>query len=904
MEQSPKLLSNEIRLLNLLPGKWFDPIHCTWQIVSLNGNPKYKALSYVWGRSKHSQPIYLNGSPIHITKHLRRALQQLRSGSEAVCLWVDAVCINQSDDEEKTEQVKMMGKIYAQSQEVVVYLGDAFAPSFSQSFNTPSDTRDAVSHTMTPREYYSMSVSNEMDTGLVWRRPLSHKDGSYLLCFIQLLADGVDMDRFIAGTDQGSLDDVMEALRLFLSAVPWWKRVWVIQEVVIPSKIMILYGSMIAPWETFVKAANRVHENAGKVIPSLTPSDVKFLVEFSRRIRGIESIRNRWQSPEQITLVQLLRQFSGRKATDPRDKVYALLGLAKDKPSVEPNYAAAELDVLADTTLDIISRSGSLDVWAGDFTMKDNHAIPSWIPDWSSPPDTFIQSRIENVKHYNACKNSPVYVQLQSSKEFSTVYEYITRIDSKQEEGDKPDDVIRNWIQTHSPSFTSAPWADPLRAYQNGHIGREQGLEVIEAYYNTRGETGFLRHHGKGVVSLPGLLLDSVLIVGETMWSDTALISTLNAWHEMIAKSTITWEDFESTICADLVSNTVAGQCQRLSPRDRDLIRTWLAKEISHFSVPGNTSLGRSLDTLGLDVSGLDAPGLGAQESYSIRNSIMQATYRRKFFVTLEGRIGLCPAGTKRHDPVCIFPGGRTPFILRRRPTEDIRAREKRRWYPCIQLPSPAYELLGDCYVHKLMDGEAMHIWEDLGPSHNQLKIESHGRPNAHVSVYQEIHEDLQLARRRSMLDADLSHRWDIASRDYERLARSWEYVKKKCEETWMAWSKMFDYDERSLWRVPFGEWSNNLQASISGMREWQSSRVRSQGSLQAYMQLLPMGSPNPRGLAERCEKAVRIAERGLRFEEIPLESSVLIETEKVRRRLALEILGPMADKVAMVVLV
>ncbi|GAB1206096.1 hypothetical protein APSETT445_004777 [Aspergillus pseudonomiae] len=859
----------------------------------------------------------------------------LRSGSEAVCLWVDAVCINQSDDEEKTEQVKMMGKIYAQSQEVVVYLGDAFAPSFSQSFNTPSDMRDAVSHTMTPREYYSMSGSNEMDTGLVWRRPLSHKDGSYLLCFIQLLADGVDMNRFIAGTDQGSLDDVMEALRLFLSAVPWWKRVWVIQEVVIPSKIMILYGSMIAPWETFVKAANCVHENAGKVIPSLAPSDVKFLVEFSRRIRGIESIRNRWQSPEQITLVQLLRQFSGRKATDPRDKVYALLGLAKDKPSVEPNYAAAELDVLADTTLDIISRSGSLDVWAGDFTMKDNHAIPSWIPDWSSPPDTFIQSRIENVKHYNACKNSPVYVQLQSSKEFSTVYEYITRIDSKQEEGDKPDDVIRNWIHTHWPSLTSSPWAAPLRAYQNGHIGREQGLEVIEAYYNTRGGAGFLRHHGEGVVSLPGLLLDSVLVAGETMWSDTTLISTLNAWHEMITKSTITWEDFESTICADLVSNTATGQCRRLTPRDRDLIRTWLAKEVSHFSVPGSTSLGRYLDTLGLDVLGLDPPGLGAQDSYSIsiRNSIMQATYRRKFFVTFDGRIGLCPASTKRHDLVCIFPGGRTPFILRRRPTEDTKLRETRHWYPFLKLPSPAYEILGDCYVHKLMDGEAMHIWEDAGSNHNQLNIESQGRLNAHSSNYQGIHEDLldsiewkrlindwyggaekwhnaysvlwkEIRRRKCMLDVTISHRQDIAIRDYENLAQNWEYVKEKYKETWMAWSELFDFGERSLRQATFEECYNNLQAFISGMREWQSSRVRSQGSLQAYMQLFPIGSPEDERRAQRRKEAVRTAERGLRFEEIPLTRSIFIKTEEVRRRLALEHLGPRADKVAMFVLV
>ncbi|KAB8205093.1 heterokaryon incompatibility protein-domain-containing protein [Aspergillus parasiticus] len=458
------------------------------------------ALSYVWGRSKHSQPIYLNGFPLH-----------LRSDSKVVCLWVDAVCINQSDDEEKTEQVKMMGKIYAQSQEVVVYLGDAFPPSFSQSFNHPSSTSDAIAHTITPHECYSTPALNEKDTGIVWRRQMSHKDGSYLFCFIQLLADGVDMNSFMAGKDQGSLDEVMEALRLFLSAVKWWKRVWVIQEVVIASRIMILYGSMIAPWEMFVKAANRVHGNPQMQIPSLAGNDTKVLVEFSRRIRSIESIRARWQSPKRITLLQLLRQFSGREATDPRDKVYALLGLAKDEPTVEPNYAASELDVFVDTALDIISRSKSLGVLAGDFTMKNNYALPSWVPDWSSSLEASIQSRIESVKHYTACKNSKIYVQLEASEELSS-------------------------------------------AYQNGYIAQSRYREVIEKSYGSWGGHMCLRVHEQGRISLPALIVDPIMVVGDTMWSDAVLTSTISSWLAVIAESSFLLEnmmprdDFERTM--------------------------------------------------------------------------------------------------------------------------------------------------------------------------------------------------------------------------------------------------------------------------------------------------------------------------------------------------------------------
>ncbi|KAE8368506.1 hypothetical protein BDV27DRAFT_153889 [Aspergillus caelatus] len=346
---------------------------------------------------------------------------------------------------------------------------------------------------MTPHECYSTPAFNEIDTGPVWRRPLSHRDGSYLFCFIQLLADGVDMDRFPAGKNQGGLDEVTEALRLFLSAVAWWKRVWVIQEVVITSRIMILYGSMLAPWEMFVKAANRVHNNPQMEIPSLAVNDTKVLAEFSRRILSIESIRTRWQSPEQITLLQLLRQFSGRAATDPRDKVYALLGLAKDRPSVEPNYAASELDVFIDTTLDIISRTGSLDVLMGDFTMKSTHALPSWVPDWSSPLEASIQSRVESVKHYTACKNSTINVQLEASNELSS-------------------------------------------AYKKSYISRTKYVGVIEKHYRSEAGPMCLRLPQQGHISPPALIIEPIMAVGETMWSDVVLVSTISSWLAIIAE--------------------------------------------------------------------------------------------------------------------------------------------------------------------------------------------------------------------------------------------------------------------------------------------------------------------------------------------------------------------------------
>lgn len=828
MEQSEKLLSNEIRLLILLPGIWSDPIRCKWRVVSLNGKPEYKALSYVWGRSKHSQPIYLNGSPVFITRHLRRALRQLRSDSEAVCLWVDAVCINQSDDEEKTEQVKMMGKIYAQSQEVVVYLGDAFAPSFSQSFNHPSDTSDAIAHTITPHECYSTVALDEKDTGLVWRRQMSYKDGSYLFCFIQLLADGVDMNSFMAGKGQGSLDEVMEALRLFLSAVKWWKRVWVIQEVVIATRIMILYGSMIAPWEMFVQAANRVLGNSQMQISSLAVNDTKVLLEFSRRILSIESIRARWQSPEQITLLQLLRQFSGREATDPRDKVYALLGLAKDKPSVEPNYAASERDVFVGTALDIISRSKSLGVLTGDFTMKNNHALPSWIPDWSSPFEASIQSRAESVKHYTACKNSTIYVQLEESEEVSS-------------------------------------------AYQNCYIAPSRYREVIEKSYGPWGGHMCLRVHEQGRISLPALIVDPIMVVGETMWSDAVLTSTISSWLAVIAKysflleNMMTRDDFERTMCADLVFDAVTGQSQRLSPSDRDLIGCWLAREVPYYR---KRHLLRPYRLMA-DTADLSAQTLS---SNSIRSSIIQATYRRRFFITAHGRIGLGPATMEKGDRVCVLPGGRTPFILRRHRDGRILRRSPDGFELYVEFPT-ACELLGDCYVRGLMDGEGMSRWERVRSSHSRSNIEVLGKPgipggpDVHFGDHEKKCADLQEAGTRwhgqamywyheakqwqdaysafweqlkeseSLLRGDHSSRWRIASQDYDIVCQSWARVQSIWEGRLKA-CREFLYPTGAFdWQTIYREWHDNMQLLDSAILAWQSTQTCSQHSLQACEQ-------------------------------------------------------------------
>lgn len=116
-------MCRETRLIELFPGIYDDYICCRMIVVSLDNKPQYKALSYTWGDPKITLPICVDGCLLSNTLSLETALREFRQPNEIVVLWVDALCINQLDDKEWTQQVALMGDIYSQSKEVVIWLG-------------------------------------------------------------------------------------------------------------------------------------------------------------------------------------------------------------------------------------------------------------------------------------------------------------------------------------------------------------------------------------------------------------------------------------------------------------------------------------------------------------------------------------------------------------------------------------------------------------------------------------------------------------------------------------------------------------------------------------------------------------------------------------------------------------
>lgn len=118
-----------IRLMELLPDLRFKaPIRCSLHEINLSNDEKsrssYEALSYVWGSPTFDRPIQCDGKTLLITVNLEAGLRRLRKGRASRLVWVDAICINQNSVQERNHQVELMGKVYAQSSRVIVWLGE------------------------------------------------------------------------------------------------------------------------------------------------------------------------------------------------------------------------------------------------------------------------------------------------------------------------------------------------------------------------------------------------------------------------------------------------------------------------------------------------------------------------------------------------------------------------------------------------------------------------------------------------------------------------------------------------------------------------------------------------------------------------------------------------------------
>jgi hypothetical protein len=361
------LESNQIRLIRLRPGAWTDPIVCdlynTRHTNDRDEPIQYYALSYVWGSRGVTREVSLAGRPHKVTVNLERALRYYRHHyPKGVALWVDALCIDQGNLTERTHQVQLMGQIYRRCQKMVVYLGDRLEYSIKSEYDTPIKS----------------PAASESDVG---RKKC---DARHALQLIRELGSDNHLRELQSFESHDDVEYRFESLRRLMHApfTPWWDRIWVVQEAAFALKIDVMQGHHVVPWLEFVHAAQNFREHStsccSKYLASLPKDRARVVQDFAKRVLNVlES-----QSGRRL-MSSLLRTYRNRQASDPRDKVYALLSLTRTH--IVPDYSLSEVDVFCRATIQCISDSGDLAVLSNDLGRKFREDLPSWVPDWGSP---------------------------------------------------------------------------------------------------------------------------------------------------------------------------------------------------------------------------------------------------------------------------------------------------------------------------------------------------------------------------------------------------------------------------------------------------------------------------------------------------------------------------------------
>jgi hypothetical protein len=196
---------DEIRVLHIAPSD--DPssiVCCYLEHISLNNPPPYAALSYCWGDANVTEQIRLNNSDKSATTNLVAALRQLRAdGLET--LWVDALCINQDNSDERASQVQLMKYTFEEATQVVVWVGLE-----DDASNKAQDFMKQIGQSASEFE-----------------------------AFRKYQKGGAKSEKFRAS---------WEALESFF-ARPYWRRVWIVQEIATAANVSVQCGNRVSSWE-------------------------------------------------------------------------------------------------------------------------------------------------------------------------------------------------------------------------------------------------------------------------------------------------------------------------------------------------------------------------------------------------------------------------------------------------------------------------------------------------------------------------------------------------------------------------------------------------------------------------------------------------------------------------------
>ncbi|RYP66049.1 hypothetical protein DL769_006151 [Monosporascus sp. CRB-8-3] len=337
------------RILTVLPGVGDQPLECTLEHVALDDSPSYEALSYVRDGIEETEDIICSGKLLAVATHLYSALRHIRLPSQPRNLWVDAICVNQHDNEERGRQVRLMRRIYPKAKNLLIWLGEADSGS-DQGIDIARDIARVCRASVAP----------------------GHPLGT--LNFSDALAFG-NFSRFCTSLEIRRLSELAKIRRY-----GWFEELWAIQELALAREATLLCGSASISWSNFI-AAVTVQDHVGFHSGNR---------EQKPCLSVLQKARDEWRSGAQLGLLTVLFRYRIFDTADPRDKIFGLSNLFQDRltniQAAQVNYDIGTRELYRGVAKAIIEESSNLNILSVPrrFGGIGPSGLPSWVPDWTN----------------------------------------------------------------------------------------------------------------------------------------------------------------------------------------------------------------------------------------------------------------------------------------------------------------------------------------------------------------------------------------------------------------------------------------------------------------------------------------------------------------------------------------
>ncbi|KAJ3529386.1 hypothetical protein NM208_g9784 [Fusarium decemcellulare] len=601
----------EIRLLSLTPGSRDEIVSAELFRASLDNNPVFSVLSYSWGPENDKVPIQVQGRELLVTRNLYQCLVNLRSETTPLTIWIDAVCINQDSNDEKNTQVPLMRDIYKSASDTFIWLG-------------------------------------ETTSGL------------------DLIIDSV---RFTSCQEEG----FRFAFTKFIN-LAWFRRTWIIQEFALPRQDPVFVcGNHHISWADLRKWWRLIEEPNGNVTHHSSWENKSPAWQNLHRIlsslplANLASLRSGFSSnivlERGLPLSVLIAASETSLATDPRDKIYGLMGLANAKAKQEITidynksvqevyeevskyliFVECKLNVLSNQSLDLEPQWEQNDITPQNPQFKlrqGTNVTSSWIRDFAhvrsefKPRPLLPDGRARGSTYDASLGTKPTEGPKCETGELSILG---TEVDVIKECG-------RAWCMVPGKIPYYPDWNAILPLFFRAAHPAGHNPPIMD---ETSEEGGNKRKSQEPEWDLPY----------------TPKYGAPKTMREAI------WR----TVTCDKVSDGI------------DRAPDYYGRVFDGYmdAVVGNSG--------GYEVPDHIETTLEAEVSYlnTLTRRINKILFRRSAFSTMNGWIGLGPDDMKEGDVVAILSGGDVPFVLRQCQCKNH------------------YWLIGECYVEGIMYGEMM----------------------------------------------------------------------------------------------------------------------------------------------------------------------------------------------------